>query len=100
MVFWTTGKITRSFRNQEFFSDFNWDIFEPGDLVWLEDYEGKDQTRIVGVYLKTKEGNPVVRLLPNYVGEKIARFTYLENITKAPNSYWQQFGRKLLAEAS
>jgi len=106
MVFWTTGKTTRSFRNQEFFEGFNWDNFTPGDFVWLEDYEGKDQTRIVGIYLGQKDNNPIVRLLANPLGKKIGRFAgnafpdILDNILDIPINHWQQFGRILLAEAN
>lgn len=68
-VFWTRnpqGPSTK-FSNQAFFSEFNWDSAQAGDIIWLEDYRSRlDSTEeaTVGIIAWFDFNNPVIRLLP------------------------------------
>ena len=76
-----------AFSDQEFFSDFNWQNFEHGDIVWLEDYSAV--TIIAGVFLRIDNDDAIIRLIPNKDGEILARnnSTSLFNY----NSYWERY---------
>ena len=78
----------KPFSEQEFFSDFRWQNFEKGDIVWLEDCSSK-VTIIAGVFLRTENDDAVIRLIPNKDGKILARnnSTSLLNY----NSYWERY---------
>ena len=84
----STGKTQSKFKDQDFFNDFNWFNFIVGDVVWLESYRG-EVDRIAGVFTGYKnEDEPIVRLLPNRDGRKLAR----RSIESLPNGYyWQKY---------
>ncbi len=83
----------KAFSDQEFFSDFNWQNFEHGDIVWLEDY-GK-VTIIAGVFLRIANDNDIIiRLIPNKDGEILARNNSVSLHNYAVlgiNDYWERY---------
>jgi len=67
------GKQESKFQNQIFFEDFNWQNFNVGDVVWLEDYRGEIE-KIAGIFAGYKnETDPIVRLTTNRDGLILAR---------------------------
>ena len=83
---------TRKFADQDFFSEFNWHNFNPGDIVWLEDYEASDAAaRICGVYVGGNEaGDIFIRLVPNPAGQILAR-TGVDNLLDMSSDWWMKF---------
>ena len=75
-VYKSTGQTQSKFQDQSYFDDFNWFNFSPGDIVWLEDYEG-EVNRIAGVFVGYKNPlyatDPIVRLIENRDAKILAR---------------------------
>lgn len=87
----TNGKFSEAkyFHNQEFFQDFNWEVFQKGDIVWLEDYPGTVK-RICGIFIGIDhEDAAVIRLIPNRDGAILAR-NESENIL-GYSDYWKRY---------
>ena len=74
VVFWTTGKTTKKFQDQNYFGDFNWVACSAGDVIWIEDYTANDaKTKLCGVIVQPFDfGNPVIRLVPNSIAKNIS----------------------------
>jgi len=75
----STGKTRRPFKDQTFFVDYNWRLFEIGEIVWLEDYEpGEGETaRIMGAFAGFDENkNPVIRLIKNADAERLQTYIF------------------------
>lgn len=61
------------FKDQDYFDDFDFDRMEAGDVVWIDDYDGNDaaKTRDCGIIARFDFNDPIIRLLPNSVAEKL-----------------------------
>ncbi len=88
-VKYTTGKTTKKFQDQEFFDYFNWNNFEQGDIVWLEDYHAKDVDRICGIFIASDNEVVTVRLVKNVHGFMLAGAMGLESILTLRSPFWQ-----------
>lgn len=85
----SSKKHPTAFSDQEFFSDFRWQNFEHGDIVWLEDCTER-VTIIAGVFLRIDNDDAaIIRLIPNKDGEILAR-NNSESLLNY-NSYWQRY---------
>ena len=77
-----------AFNDQKFFSDFRWQNFDHGDIVWLEDYSAV--TIIAGVFLRIDNDDAaIIRLIPNKDGEILAR-NNSESLLNY-NDYWKKY---------
>jgi hypothetical protein len=62
-------------KNQDFFTDFNWNNCQAGDIIWLEDYTDNDaRPTICGIITMFNFNNPIIRLLPNVTGRYLAKY--------------------------
>ena len=83
----SSKKHPTAFSDQEFFSDFRWQNFEHGDIVWLEGCS--KVTIIAGVFLREESDGAIIRLIPNKDGEILAR-NNSESLLNY-NDYWQRY---------
>jgi hypothetical protein len=88
-VFYNTGKTTKKFQDQSFFDTFNWQNFEQGDTVWLEDYDGSDVSRIAGIFKNHRPGQVTIRLVKNVHGQILGHHS-VENINQM-SQFWQRY---------
>ncbi len=80
------------FEDQNYFQNFNWNLFRPGDIVWLEDYEAKDSqtnANIAGVFTKQDGDYIFIKVLPNLAARIISKRGNIININSLSGSYWK-----------
>jgi len=85
--------------NQDFFDDFNWPIFEIGEIVWLEDYAGDDlANNAIAAVLTGKEADTITLTLlyDNKARQLIdARVRNINQMTGENNFWWQGFAKHI-----
>ena len=84
--------------NQAYFDDFNWPIFETGEVVWLEDYTGNDLAgRAIAAVLNRREGERIfLTIMTDFRGRQLVD-AGVTNISEMPGDFWEIFTRCLEA---
>lgn len=84
----TTGV---AFTDQTYFQTFNWHNFTPGDIVWLDDYEGQDcRDNLAAIFIKETGGDVFIRVLTN-ISARTKGFDDCVNISELQGPYWKTF---------
>lgn len=82
----TNKSTAKPFTHQDWFSDFNWQACERGDIIWLEDHPGNDTC---GIFLSANENAVVIQAIRPKDAKIIIRLE-VENINRfASERYWQ-----------